>query len=294
MLQNNITAEVVADSIHNYRNKEARITTVKLHYPRFIHSEVMTHRMFSRNSSSSRAIPIDAMLEQVTTNPAMPLHYGKNKPGMQASEELSLSGKSAAEMLWRDAANKSANIAKILAKVGLHKQCTNRLLEPFQFMNVIVTATEWDNFFELRCHEDAQPEIRILAETIRDAVSDSTPVELFEGQWHLPFITTRDGKYFCNEEEVSLDDAQKISASVCAQVSYRKEDLSLEKAIKIWDKLINSKPIHASPVEHQATPVPENFLHWTAVTGITHKDKYGNFWSGNFKHWIQYRQLIDV
>ena len=77
--------KVIADSISE---SGKRITTFQLKYPRFIHSEVMTHRVFSRNASSSRAIPVKKMIEQVRNNPAMPIHWGANQSGMQAKNEL--------------------------------------------------------------------------------------------------------------------------------------------------------------------------------------------------------------
>ena len=290
-----ISATIIKDSINN---SGTRITTFELQYPRFIHSEVMTHRMFSRNSASSRAIPISKVIEQVKTNPAQPVHWGKNQSGMQAKEELQGIPKVAAQDSWLCAAEEMASRAKILSDIGLHKQVVNRLLEPFQIMKVIVTATEWKNFFWLRDHPDAQPEIQELARKMKGAYDYSKPEYLEEGMWHLPYIFSRTDStgtqqyYFSDkaeQEEYSLEDALQISCSCCAQVSYRKLDTSLEKAKDIYKKLVESEPVHASAFEHCAK-VPDRFDDW--VNGMTHEDQFGKWWSGNFKNWVQYRQLI--
>lgn len=298
-----ITAKIIKDSINP---NGVRITTVELEYPRFIHSEVMTHRMFSRNSASSRAIPVAKIIEQVETNPAMPIHWGKNQPGMQANEELQGVEREAMIQSWIASAKEAASRAKVMSQIGGHKQIVNRILEPYQIMKVLVTATEWQNFFHLRDHEDAQPEIKELAVQIKKAIQESVPDKLECGMWHLPYIVTKfeqgEQTYWLDAEtEVSLEDAQKVSCSACAQVSYRKLDTSLEKAKELYKKLVESEPVHASSFEHCAKVMktdkwPQYICPdvWIDVEeeGITHADRDGVYWSGNFKGWIQYRQLI--
>lgn len=277
-------AKVIAHSI----SPEGReIATLQLRYPRFIHSELMTHRVFSRNASSSRAIPVAKMIEQVRNDPAMPIHWGKNQPGMQANEQLEGADRMWAKNLWREAAQEAAAIAERMAALGLHKQVANRILEPFQFMNTIVTSTEWDNFFELRCHPDAQPEFQALACLMRDALTASTPTSLGYGEWHLPYVGTfreEDGTLTYGLDDMghvlSLEDALKVSASCCAQVSYRKLDDSLDKAHDIFDRLVSSRPFHASPFEHQAAPVVD----------IYSSEPIG---TGNFVGWVQHRKLLE-
>ena len=292
--EGDIWAEVVADSIHN----GSRITTYRLHYPRFILAELNTHRLFSRNTSSSRAIPISGMLEQLSTNPAMPIHWGINQPGMQAKEQFTGRALSAMKGLWAQAVKEVSSIARVMSDEKLHKQVANRILEFAQFSNTIVTATEYENFFNLRNHPDAQPEIQELARCMFKAREMSVPEELSDNEWHLPFIIKKDGKYFNDlNEELSLEEAIIVSASCCAQVSYRKNDSTLEKAKMIYDKLINSKPAHASTVEHQATPIPESDkiafkVGMPVSNGISHVDMQGNLWSGNFKGWIQFRKTL--
>ena len=261
--------------------------------------EVMTHRMFSRNSSSSRAIPVSKVIDQVRNNPAMPIHWGKNQAGMQAKEELQGITKIAVKDSWIEAAKEIARRAEIMSQAGLHKQVVNRMLEPFQTMKVIITATEWNNFWWLRDHPDAQPEIQKLARVMKGEYDYSKPQRLEFGMWHLPYIFSRldstgtQQYYFSDkteQEEYSLEEAIKISCSSCAQVSYRKLDTSLEKAQDIYKRLVQSEPVHASAFEHVA--VCEDPSAETASKGWTHVDTEGNIWSGNFRGWVQYRQLI--
>lgn len=267
-----ITAKVIEDSIAEHG---VRLTTLQLCYPRFIHAEFMTHRVFSRNASSSRAIPVAKMIEQVRTNPAMPIHWGKNQAGMQANEEMSGQELETMMRAWQQAAREAAATAEFMEKRGLHKQVANRILEPFQYMHVIVTATEWENFFELRNHPDAQPEIHALAKVMHVAFAGSRPLELLEGGWHLPYVTRAERAEHGHNIELLL----KLSAARCARVSYLTHDgqePSIEKDVALYDRLVGSKPLHASPIEHQATPLPQ-----------------ADMWSGNFRGWLQNRKLVE-
>ena len=306
-----ITARVIADSSSLVDGK--RITTFELEYPRFIHSEMLTHRYFSRNAASSRAIPVQKVIDMVRESPAMPIHWGQNQPGMKAKEELGYDQKRIVEYLWKKAANFVACTASAMNKHGLHKQATNRILEAFQMIKVVVTATEFDNFFWLRNHEDAQPEIKELASVMLEAMRQSTPEVLRPGEWHTPYVwsvKTGAGRAYGigsgdDVEYLTLEEALKVSSSCCAQVSYRVLNTDLGKAIEIYDKLVTSEPVHASPFEHQATPVKptsivatENPVINARVSpasweqGITHVDRNGLFWSGNLQGWSQHRQLI--
>lgn len=288
------TAKIIADSYSAINGK--RITTFELQYPRFIHSELMTHRLFSRNAMSSRAVPIEKMIAQVENDPATPVHWGKNQSGMQAKEELSGYELDVVQALWKDAANEVAYNAKQMSKQGAHKQIVNRILEPFQLMKTVLTATEFDNFFWLRKHEDAQPEIKELAERMYEQLECNKllTVELDAGDWHTPYY---EAGYWLQGSKDFLDDALAISSSCCAQVSYRLLDDSIEKARKVYQRLVESTPVHASPFEHQATPIEFDGANTTNgfvwEEGVTSIDRNGDFWSGNFKSWIQYRQLID-
>jgi hypothetical protein len=287
-----IKATVIQDSIFTNR-----ITTFELEYPRFIHSELMTHRQFSRNAASSRAIPVAKMHEHILANMATPVEWGVNRPGMQASEVLSEVEAIGAKNLWRCAGEEAVRWAKSLANQHLHKQIVNRVTEPFQIMKTVVTSTEWENWYNLRNHADAQPEIRELAKDMLAAHKASKPTILYPGEWHVPYVdryTSAAGmSYMIGESVVPMEVARKVSASCCAQVSYRNSDDSIEKAEMIFDKLINSDPAHLSPVEHQATPMSKHIHQdeeWPE--GVTHFDRYSNAWSGNFKQWIQFRQTL--
>lgn len=269
-----IKAKVIADSISGAGK---RITTLELEYPRFFHSEFLTHRVFSRNAMSSRAIPVAKMIKQVQDDPAMPIFWGKNQPGMQAKEELTGRDLDNAKMAWQTAAICAAAQASLMNNFGLHKQIANRILEPFQNMRTLVTSTEWDNFFELRDHPDAQPEFQALARCMREAMSSSYPCPRYADNalfaWHLPYITV--------EERFVGDISRlcKISVARCARVSYLThggdkprdtEDLAL------YERLVGSVPRHASPTEHQA---------------LAHASAYHQ--SNNFRGWTQFRESID-
>lgn len=293
---NNIKATIIADSVS--ATSGVRITTFELDYPRFVHSELMTHRVFSRNAASSRAIPIATMHKLIEDNPATPVHWGRNQAGMQANTELEGEELAEAKAIWAEACSSAIFFSQKLHAVNVHKQIANRVTETFQMMKTIVTATEYVNWYDLRNHGDAQPEIHELAAKMDEAIRDSTPNVLVPGEWHLPYVPLyRDISgvlFYMNTDGQSmlLEDAKKVSASCCAQVSYRRNDASPEKAAAIFDRLINSVPRHASPIEHQATPMgvwnPEEAI----VHGATHIDKFGAVWSGNFKEWIQFRQTI--
>ena len=246
-----------------------RLTTWQLTYPRFVHSEFNTHRLFSRNAASSRAIPTKKLIEMIKTDPAKPVWWGKNQSGMQAKEELDPSTRVLATDAWLAARDSAVEHAQKLLDLGVHKQIVNRVLEPWMFITVIMTATELDNWFRLRAHEDAQPEIAKLAHMMQFVMSDSIPEKLETGQWHIPFLSA---------EDFSLSHAQQLAVSVarCARVSYLTHDgkRDIDADLKLHDKLMDSG--HWSPFEHvaQATEKPSRI--------------------GNFFGWKQYRSIVDT
>lgn len=303
MGQGGISAAVIAHSLHPADGCRP-IVTIQLRYPRFIHAELMTHRVFSRNASSSRAIPVAKMLEQVRTDPAMPIHWGKNQPGMQAAVECDelilvpdvladaygrfcnndgafpVPQKTTREMWWRFLGWLQAHGAEAFSEAGYHKQVVNRRLEADQFISVIVTATEWNNFFELRDHPDAQPEIRELARVMKRAMQASRPVRLNYGEWHLPYVMPAEIK------EYGYQVCRRLSAARCARVSYLTHDgqnPNVEKDFELFDRLVGGVPLHASPIEHQASPDP--IWQWPAEVNTSK-------W-GNFVHWVQFRKLHE-
>lgn len=302
----NITAKVICDSISE---AGIRLTTFELEYPRFIHSEMMTHRGLSKNSSSSRAIPIQKMIDQTLSNTAVPLYWGSKKSGMQAGAEVQDVQYSIG--VWMTTLSGAIGQTELLEGEGVHKQTANRLLEPFQMMKVVVTGTDWENFFNLRIHPDAQPEICMLAYQMYKAMQESEPYLLKEGEWHLPYVNLGwdgNGKLRYADENynfICLGEAIKLSAASCASVSYRTEGVTLEKANKIFEMLIKAEMVHASPFEHLATPTaPTNT--WkgqfkdqansiypeTWQEGVTHINKQGQLCSGNLRGWVQYRHLL--
>lgn len=301
--KNHISATIIADSMCALTS--TRLLTFELEYPRFIHSEFMTHRQLSKNSASSRAIPIKTMHKHIVDVPQSPVEWGRNQAGMQAKELLSETEQAAAEGVWDAARVQALSHAQILSEIGAHKQIANRVTEPFMQMKVVCSGTEWNNFFWLRDHADADPTIRELAKCMWRAYASHAPNILAHGEWHLPYIITvfdtlhdvwvyEDGE----GNPLELEQAKVISASCCAQVSYRRLDDNYEKALMIYEKLIASEPVHASPVEHQATPLhnaggiwfPDTSTTWPE--GMTHVDREGQCWSGNYRNWIQHRQLI--
>lgn len=274
-----ITAKVIADSIGA---ESPRITSLQLRYPRMIHAELMTHRVFSRSASSSRAIPVERMIQDVIDDPAMPVSWGSNKPGMQAGEEIDTpvafrNDEVPPEAAWLRARDNAVTVAKGFAKAGYHKQIVNRLLEPFAHISVIVTATEWDNFFTLRCHPAADPTMRALAEAMRDAMGASEPEEMDVGGWHLPYVGIEEYIWAFNNSG-SMQTLAMFSAARCACVSYMNHDNSAPDIIKdleLANRLLAEK--HMSPSEHQAR-----------IGG--HRDLSGNFAEG----WEQHRKMIEV
>ena len=274
-----IEAKVIEDSISE---SGKRITTMQIKFHRFILAEFNTHRVFSRNFSSSRAIPTKKLLEQVRTQPAMPVHWGKNQAGMQANEELTGLAKEAAIASWIASADEAATRAQILSDLGVHKQIVNRIIEPYLYVEGVVTSTEWKNFFELRDHEDAQPEIHELARQMKLAMYASEPKMLKHGEWHLPYVSQEErNDPFYTEIEANRNMLQKISAARCCRVSYLKMDGTSpgrDEDLELFMRLAGAEPLHASPLEHQATPDPHNQM----------PARYGNF-----DGWIQHRKIWE-
>lgn len=278
-------AEILLDSINENGN---RLTTFILEYPRFIHSEVLTHRVFSKNSASSRAIPFKKFVEQVRENPALPVFWGKNQAGMQATEELCDAGKYHAEEEWILARDSAIEHAENLDAIGVHKQIINRILEPWFNIRVILSGTEFENFFALRAHKDAQPELQKLAYLMLDAYNKSQPKLLKGGEWHIPFGDRIDENRIIDEyglvsahsehqdEEITLAKMQ-IAVARVARVSYwnydGKDDYKAD--VELFKRLVGSNPKHLSPTEHVA------------------EAQLNSQFCGNFKGWKQYRKFIE-
>lgn len=261
-------AKVILDSVSPSGH---RLTTMEVTFPRFILAEMNTHRKFSRNSASSRAVPASKMIERVKTDPVIPLEWGINRPGMQASaifddyDDIRF-----CEFHWLEARDRAVEMAQELSDFGLHKQAVNRLLEPFLWHTAILSSTEWENFFKQRCSPLAQPEMRHTAELMRQVYTQSKPMEMPLGGWHLPYLR--------NEDNLRVDaDRVKVSVARCARVSYLTHDgrRDVTEDFKLYGKLISADPPHLSPFEHAAVACADGDEH------------------GNFDGWLQARQLVE-
>lgn len=286
------SAKILADSL---APSGARLTTFELTYPRCIHSEIMTHRVISRNAASSRAIPVEKMIARVEEDPFVPIHWGKNQKGMQAEEELSPVAQRQAQELWLMQRDSAVMVARQLLASGLHKQIANRLLEPWMWITVIASATTWSNFFDLRCHRDAEPHFQKIAGMARELYDASVPRQLLPGAWHMPLIDEQDWA-FARDCVVSAEAGDggevpsdtlltesiatylhKVSVGRCARVSYLTHDgkRDLVEDVALHDRLMNANPGHWSPFEHVAR----------AEATMVH--------SGNFVGFTQYRKLFE-
>ncbi len=276
-----IEAKVLADSV---APNGRRLTTQLWTYPRAIHSEIMTHRAFSRNAASSRAIPTEKLIQRVIDDPWIPSYIGKNQKGMQAGEELAEETRAAAVAVWLLARDSAVEKARYLVSHGVHKQVVNRIIEPWMWITVIVSATEWENFFGLRDHPMAEPHFQELARKAKAAMAESTPKKLRPGLWHMPLVDDSDlvevGRLvgMCSDQELRIHWA-KVSVGRCARVSYLTHDgrRDIREDIALHDRLVGQVPLHASPTEHVAMALEEND---------------GDVWSGNFRGWKQYRKTL--
>lgn len=278
-------------------NTGIELITYQLTYPRFVHSELMTHRVFSRNASSSRAIPIMRMLRNTVSDMALPSAWGTNKPGMQAGEEMQGWRRRAAQWLWKGAGYAASGFAWCMAKLGAHKQIVNRIMEPWSHISVVLTATDFANWEALRDHPDADPTIHELASKMRAARLQSKPNLLAPGEWHLPYVMPHERLQY--SRELLLE----ISAARCARVSYLTHDRKeprLKDDRKLFDRLARHNPMHASPLEHQATPDERDEVLVTLSyrkTGSQLQERK-MLWRkpelhGNFTGYVQFRKTLE-
>ena len=269
-------AKIILDSINPHNG--VRLVTSELTYPRFIHAEFMTHRVFSRNAASSRAIPNSKMIDLVDNTPVIPIYWGKSKRGMSANKELESTED--VEKVWLAAKDEMVARACEFRDMKLHKQIANRILEPWKYITVICSSTQYSNFFALRDHGDAQPEIQHLARLWKDALDKSTPKER---QWHIPYIQE-------DEQELDLELQKKIGVARCARVSYLTHDgvRDLMKDLTLYERLTTgSGHGHWSPFEHvaESTGLRGSYYNFTKK-----EFEEGPIRCGNFEGWIQYRK----
>lgn len=277
-----IEAKIVLDSINP---AGSRITTWLLTYPRFIHSEFMTHRIFSRNAASSRAIPSKKLIESVRNNPALFEQVGKANKGMTAEEVLSPLESSVFLKSWKEAGESSADFVEYWSQ-HIAKQVVNRILEPWMHMTVVATATDHSNFFKLRAHPAAQPEFQVLAYRMLGEYVRSTPLPLEWGQWHLPGLSEEDS----TNEDLEDADRLKICTALACRASYSAfdEPLSFADAERIHDRGVQNG--HWSPFEHCAQAVGSS-----GACGAFKRYPWSNFdfpGNGGQSYWGQYRKLF--
>ena len=257
-------ATIVADSVSP---EGKRLTTMVVSFPRIILAEFNTHRVLSRNSASSRAIPVAKILDRVKQDPFIPVSWGKNQKGMSADEEIPENLQDYARVHWLDARDSMIRKAQCLMDLGVHKQIANRLLEPWMFTTVLVSSTTYHNFFRLRNHPKAQPEMQRIAGIMQSVYEGSVPKSLKEGEWHLPFLREED-------LNLPLEEIRNVVTARCARLSYLTHDGRRDHAEDLRLHALLASDGHWSPFEHVATPCPGRH--------------------GNFEGWKQYRQLVDT
>lgn len=295
-----IEAQVILDSISPQGH---RLTTFSTRYPKgIIHGEVMTHRKFSRNASSSRAIPVQRYLEEVHDDKqrAAPEYWGAEQKGMQSGAVLDAAQMDYAKYHWAQAAHHAAVVAQAMSDMGVHKSIVNRLLDPFIHIRTLITSDHYGllNFFGLRLDKAAQPEMRVLAEKMWAAWNESMPKLLQPDEWHLPYANTEE--MVCNlpwdySADKPLDcTAIKVSVARCARVSYNSFETgkrsTVEEDLKLYERLVGAQPMHASPAEHQATPDDFDF---NGFGGQFASQWLHPLQHGNFVGWRQYRKFLQ-
>jgi Thymidylate synthase complementing protein len=297
--------KMIQDSVNKSGN---RLSTFEIETYRYIWAEILTHKIINKNAQSSRAVPTATVLGINQANPITPIVWGKNKSGMSATEELKGDDLALAKEIWLELAAAAFKGSAELNAIGLHKMWANRPTEAYSRIKVVITGTEWDNFLWLRDDpEAAQPEIVDLARKIKAAMSQSTPLLLSSGQMHVPYVNRvvmgKTMYYYSNDSErdyLSEDDALKISASCCGQVSYRKLDDTYEKAMAIYTRLFDGAKPHLSPTEHQGiamisakASLLERIFPSRLALGVSAIDRQGYLWSANLRGFIQYRKIME-
>jgi hypothetical protein len=299
--ERSIHAEVIADSTNVMGH---RLTTFVVTYPRMIHSEIMTHRALTKSSASSRAIPVAKMKAKIERYPAFPTHWGAEQKGMQSGADLVGRDLERARRLFEDVHEGTLGcVEEYLADLALdfpdpeerkthtlHKSLLNRLTEPFMWITVIISGTEWENFYRQRVSPLAEPHFNELATKMQTAHRESVPQKLMDGEWHLPFVT---------DEERARYPVGKLKAYAtarCARVSYLNLDgtYSEDADIALFNRLCNpgDGPPHAAPLEHIATPNTKNqhIVDWYMEDGTYRTATLPKL--GNFLGWDQLRHLV--
>jgi hypothetical protein len=268
--------KIIADSVH-----ETRLITLEATYPRFIHAEIMTHRDRARNAGSSRAIPWPTMCERIVNDPVVPIYWGKSQKGMQTGEEVDKATILRATHLWLKGRDFMVKIAQEISDLGIHKSLCNRLTEPWMWITVVMTSTDWKNFFDQRCHQDAEIHFQKIAGMMKEAILHSVPKPLNFGDWHLPYMEHDDHEYIYNtyDQKLQIEMAKHVSVARCARVSYvqhGEKRKSVEKDFSLAKDLTRGSGElgHRSPFEHVASASTRNVR------------------SGPFRGWLQFRKEV--
>lgn len=280
--------KVIADSVAPHGS---RLITLQITFPRFILAEVNTHRQLSRNSASSRAIPPEKMIERAQNEPFVPETFNRRVKGMGVGEALVNSDQEKARRAWLNARDHAVANALVLLDLDCDKSRINRLLEPFLWHTALITATEWSNFFALRDHPDAQPELQIIARMMRTVMDESDPERLAYGDWHLPYVS--DDERVDIDDEVGRDPEYKIgieerwahvSAGRCFTVSYDRLDeiMSEDPDTSYGRSKGGAARGHWSPLEHPAVATKPFF----GERADSIED-----WHGNFRGWRSLRKF---
>lgn len=290
-----MSARIIADSVSP---EGVRLTTFEITMHRFVLAEFNTHRVISRNSASSRAIPLKRTVERTSVEPAYPVSWPREQSGMQGGDELEGLSRERAEAVWDIARRDATRAALDLGNLGVHKSVANRLLEPFMWHTVIATATAWQNFFDQRDSKLAQPEIRAVAAEMHDLYRENDPMPIGYGEYHLPYITPEDENdsiAYDYDHRLSTERLIKVSVARCARVSYLTHDgkRDLEKDLALYDRLVSADPPHWSPLEHVARPDGSNmrterFYRGPTVFSVSLPVV------GNFYGWRQHRFEVEM
>lgn len=256
------------------------LSTLELSLPKFLLAQLNTHRVFSRNAASSRAMNSGKLLN---AEPFIPKAFPKECPGMAGKEDLGQGPKE----LHLEAFEQAKGVVRKMIAAGVHKEYTNRYLEPFMMVRVIVSSTDWNNFLALRDSPHAQPEMQELAQAMRrkleviyDRSCGVTQVVL-RNDWHLPLTEDIvELRKVYTEVEIRM-----ISAGRCARVSYLNHGARLpQQDLALAERLLGDG--HLSPFEHQATPLKgrhANFRGWKQQRLTIANES--NFMGGGFADW---------
>lgn len=303
------SAKILADSVSEQGH---RFTTFEVTFPRIILAEVNTHKMLSKNSASSRAIPIKRMLELAREHPYIPSRWPINGKGMSTQEyETNPVLIEMKRIEWLTARDAAAHQAEVLLELNVHKQITNRLLEPFLFHTAVISGTDWPNFQHLRNHPEAHPDFQELAQWMGEVMNASRPKLLTNKQWHRPYLAAGD----IDTDGAPVGDSyfNKVSAGLCAAVSYLRQEEATGgncgSAAARTDLMIKSG--HMSPLEHVARPMNDweydtaRMYDFVNTSGEVYRSRSmlndvqedgrllreTHYW-GNLDGWVSMRKLI--